>query len=149
MFTLLGLSLGALLDTVVGLIIAGCFLVFAIIVIIGQIKLFVKCDQEWWKAIIPFYSTYIFTVKICELHWAWFVGTLLVDLSIVSLGSATVLLRMFVKAMCFYNLGLKGRRDPIPSLIFGALFPEVTTCVYGYGSYVYDPYVEVKQSGLF
>lgn len=149
MFTLLGVTLGALLDTAVGLVIVGISLVFVIIAVVGQCRLFVKCGQEWWKAIIPFYSSYIFTVKICEMHWAWFVATLLVDLSIVEAGNIAVILRMFVKAMCFYNLGLKGRRDPVVSLIFGALFPEITTCVYGFGSYTYDPYVEVKQSGLF
>ena len=149
MFTLLGASLGAVLDTAVGLIVLGVACIGLVIYIVGIVKLFKKCGQEGWKAIIPFYSDYIFTVKICGLHWAWFVLTLLIDLSIISTEGTAIFLRFFVKAISFYNLGLKGHRDPVPSLIFGALFPEVVSCIYGFGSYTYDEFVEVKQSGLF
>lgn len=150
MFTALGSFIGAILDTAFGLILFIIGILFVLALIFGSVKLFQKCGQEGWKAIIPFYSDYIFTVKICGLHWAWFVGILLVNLSIVSIGGAAVVLRMFVKAMCFYNLGLKFHKDPIVSLVFGAIFPEIVTCVYGFGhTYDYDPYVEVKESGLF
>lgn len=149
MFTLLGASLGAILDTTFGLILLALCLIGVIIIIVGEVELFKKCGIPGWKAIVPFYSSYVFTVQICELHWAWFVATLLVDLSIVSTSGTTTFLRFFVKAMCYYNLGKKFHKDPVPSLIFGAIFPEIVTCYYGFGHHSYDRFVEVKKSGLF
>ena len=34
-------------------------LAIRIVILIGEIKLFIKCGQAWWKAIIPFYRTYV------------------------------------------------------------------------------------------
>lgn len=124
-------------------------LLFALIYVIGLAKLFKKCGIAGWKAIIPFYSDYIFTCQICGLHWAWYVGLLVGTLCLASDATVLVALRLFVKCMSFYNLAIKCNKDIPPTLIFGTLFPEITTMVYGYGSAVVDPYKEVKKSGLF
>ena len=50
-------------------------------------------------------------------------------------------------AFLFYYALLSGRI--LETLIFGTLFPEITTMVYGYGKAELDPYKEVKSSGLF
>lgn len=145
MFTLFGM----ILDTAFGIILAVVLCLGVVIYLVGSIRLFKKCGKEGWKAIIPFYSNYVFTCEICGLHWAWFVATLLIDLAVIEEGSIAVLLRFFVKAMAFYNLALKGHKETTPALIFGALFPEIVTCIYGFGSYEYDSYIDVKKSGLF
>lgn len=145
MFTLMGM----LLDTAVGIIIGVLALIGVFIYLYGQIRLFTKCGQEWWKAIIPFYNDYIFTVKICGLHWGWYVGILASSLLLANDQGIAVLLRFFVKGMCYYNLATRCSKDPIPSMIFGALFPEAVCVYYGLNNAYYDPFIEVKQSGLF
>lgn len=145
-----------LTDYTLGMISATLVLIFLIIAIvgiviylIGLVKLFKKAGQPGWCAIVPFYNDYVFTVKICGLHWAWYVGILASSLLLATSNYAASVLRLFVKGMCFYNLAIKCSKDPIPSMIFGALFPEVVTVVYGLNNSYYDNYIEVKPSGLF
>ena len=124
-------------------------LIITIIEIIAKVKLFNKCGKQGWKAIIPFYSSYVFIVEICGLHWAWFVGYIAVTL--VSLGkTAVTALRLFVNAASFYNLGIRCNRDKTAAMIFGAIFPSVVTVIYGLTSSItYNKDIEVKESGLF
>lgn len=123
--------------------------VLAILMLVARIKLFKKCGKEGWKAIIPFYSSYVFIVEICELHWAWFVVDLLIELSFITTEGLTSIIKVFVSAMCFYNLAIKGNKDKIPAMIFGGIFSGIMTLVYGLGSYQYNKEIEVKKSGLF
>lgn len=138
-----GVALGVV---VVALLIV---LVFYIFYVIGLAKLFKKAGIEGWKAIIPFYSDYLFTCKVCGLHWAWYVGLLVGSFAVASDATVLVILRLFVKCMSFYNLAIRCNKEIPPTLIFGTLFPEITTMVYGYGKAELDPYKEVKSSGLF
>lgn len=137
-----GLALGTLLIVMVVL------LGFYIIYVIGLARLFKKAGIEGWKAIIPVYNDYLFTCKVCGLHWAWFVGTIVGSFLTLE-GSVLAIFRIFVKAMSFYNLAIKCNKEIPPTMIFGALFPEIVTMVYGFGDYIIDPYKEVKPSGLF
>lgn len=124
-------------------------LLICIFLLIGKCKLFEKCGKSGWLAIVPFYGDYIFIVEICGLHWAWFVGVLLIALSVITTGGVSSVLKIFVNAMCFYNLAIKGKRDPIPAMIFGGLFNSIVAAVYGFGDYQYYPEIEVKNSGVF
>ena len=134
----------------VGLSLAICLLALAFIVVylFARVKFFKKCGKVGWYAIIPFYGTYIEYTEIAGLHWAWAAACIAVN--VLSISNATVrVLRLFVSAMSFYNIGLRGRKDPIPTMIFGALFPEVMTIIHGFGDYAYDGSIPVKLSGLF
>lgn len=142
-------NIGDFIATAFGLALLLVGILLIVIVIVGKVKLFQKCGKEGWKAIIPFYSDYVFTREICGLHWAWFVGLLVIDLYIVTSSPTATIIRFFVKAISFYNLALKCHKDPIPSFIFGGLFSGIVTCVYGFGRYDYDKYVDVKPSALF
>ena len=124
-------------------------LIFCIIYIVGLAKLFKKAGIEGWKAIIPFYNDYLFTCKICGLHWAWYAGLLVGSFAVAADATVLVILRLFVKCMSFYNLAIRCNKEIPPTLIFGTLFPEITTMVYGFGSATIDPYKEVKPSGIF
>ena len=121
---------------------------FIVVGIVAEVKLFKKCGKEGWKAIIPFYSTYVFTVEICGLHWAWFVATLATSLLSIS-NSVIRLLHIFINAMSFYNLATKCNKDKIASMIFGGLFPAITSMVYGFSKLDYDNSIPVKESGVF
>ena len=123
-------------------------LIITIIEIIAKIKLFNKCGKQGWKAIIPFYSSYVFIVEICGLHWAWYVGYLAA--SLFSLANVIVkALKIFVNAMSFYNLATRTNKDKITSMIFGGLFPSITTLVYGFSKLSYDKDIPVSESGVF
>ena len=102
----------------VGFLVAYILIMLAIIItlLIGRVKLFIKCGQKWWKAIIPFYGTYIFIVDITGLHWAFFILSITMFFNLYS-----VLLVYFVWAMTFYNLGKKFHRDVAAATIFGTL----------------------------
>lgn len=123
-------------------------LVLLCVLLFGRYILFKKCGEKGWKSFVPFYGTYVFYCEICGLHWAWFVATIIVDY--ISISSNVVqLLNIFVKAMAFYNLAIRCKKDPIPSMIFGGIAASITTMVYALSKIDYDKSIEVKQSGLF
>ena len=124
------------------------FIAIVVVILIGQCLLFKKCGQAAWKAIIPFYSKYVFFVEICGLHWAWFAGWMAVTFFSVENVVVSVL-KLFVYAMAFYNLALRCGKDRIPSMIFGGIFPSIVTIVYGLSNLLYNKEVEVKDSGVF
>ena len=120
----------------------------AVIFLIARIKMFKKCGKEGWKAIIPFYTNYVFCVEICGLHWAWFVASLVIGfLSVKNIYVSA--LNLFVNGMSYYNLAIRCKKDPIPSMIFGAIAPAIMACIYGFGTIDYDENIIVKSSGLF
>lgn len=141
--TLAGLGTLAILVLLLGTIL---LLVFCLI---GRIKLFKKAGLEGWKAIIPFYSDYVFYNTICGLHWAWAAASIIT--SVVSLEAFVVrIVTLLVNAFGFYNLAIKCHKDKTATMVFGALFPTITIMVYGMSkNTTYYPYEEVKQSGLF
>lgn len=136
-------NVGGIFNTLLGgIALLALIFVLAIVVLlaIGRILLFKKCNTPWWKAIIPFYSDYVFFVDICSLHWAWYLAYLILHVSPIPL---------FVNAIGFYNLAKKTGKDPIPSMIFGGVFPSVVTVVYGLSIKEFNADARVKQSGIF
>ena len=150
-----GRTVGDATSTIIATIGIGLFVVLClaclagtVLVIVGRCKLFTKCGQEGWKAIIPFYGEYVFLEKICGLHWGWFVAYAAV--TFLSFEATTVtFVKLIINAFAFYNLAIKCNKDKTESLIFGALFPGVVATIYGLGKAEYHPENEVKQSALF
>lgn len=127
------------------LILAIAILVFVILLLIGRIALFRKAGIAGWKAIIPFYSDYVMDVKVCGLHWAFFVAE-----EFLTFGSWTQVINVVIRAMRYYNLAKKCHKDAIPTTIFGALFPSIVEMVYGISSsYEYDQNEPVGNCGFF
>ena len=143
----LGLFTGAFLG--VFIIIAILLIAYAVAYIVALAKLFKKAGIEGWKAIIPFYNRYVFLNKVCGLHWAWFVVSLICTFSIIFTPTVTLAIGYFINAIAFYNLSIKCYKDKTASMIFGALAPEIMTMIYGFGSCNYSKYMPVKPSGLF
>lgn len=124
----MGTSIFIVLSILIGLI------VFLVLIIVGRWKLFTKAGIDGWKSIIPIYSDYIFIVKVCKLHWAFFVVVVF-----LTFGGVTVFINKFVYALCFYNLATICHKDKVATTIFGALFTGIVTMVYGISnSTVYD-----------
>jgi len=119
-----------------------------LIIIIARCKLFVKCGYAWWKAIIPIYRKYIFIVKICGLHWAWFIASV-ISLFIAVEANVVALIRLFVNAMSFYNLAIRSEKDKTEAMIFGAIVPGIMTMIYGFSRLEYNDDIDVKESGVF
>lgn len=131
----------------VGLIVIICVISLALVIclLIGRIKLFKKCGQAGWKAIIPFYSDYVMDCKICGLHWAFFVVE-----EFLTFGTYTQLVNVIIRSLRYYNLAVKCRKDSPATTIFGALFPSVVEMIYGFGSsYVYYENEPVGNCGYF
>ena len=142
-------NLIAITSVTVALVALTISLLFFVIYVVARVKMFKQCGKEGWKAIVPFYATYVEYVEIDGLHWGWFLAWLFITLGSTQ-NTAIFALRIFMKAASFYNLAIRCRKqDPIPSAIFGALFPEITTMVYGFSNIDYDPTIEVKQSAIF
>ena len=139
----------ALVGVGVALVVSLISLLFVILFVAARVRLFKKCGKEGWKAIIPFYATYVEYVEIDGLHWGWFLAWMTITIGSLE-NSFIFALRIFMKAASFYNLAVRCKKEnPIPSAIFGAFFPEITTMVYAFSNIDYDPTIEVKQSAIF
>lgn len=137
------LFVGPLLGVLIIFFIISIVLIISFIV--GRIKLFKKCGQAGWKAIIPFYGTYIQDVKIAGLHWSFFVLE-----EIWGFGLYSSILIIIVKIMSFYNLAKKFHKEPTASVIFGSIFSGAVTMIYGFSSsYIYDDKEPVSKCGIF
>lgn len=142
-------NLIAITSVTVALVALAISLLFFVIYVVARVKMFKQCGKEGWKAIVPFYATYVEYVEIDGLHWGWFLAWLFITLGSTQ-NTAIFALRIFMKAASFYNLAIRCRKqDPIPSAIFGAIFPEIMTMIYGFSKIDYDPTIEVKQSAIF
>ena len=134
-----------LLVTSIALIIV---LVGLSIFLIARVRLFRNCGKQGFKAIIPFYGTYVFYCEICGLHWAWFVAK--IAFGLLSINNTVVkILEVFINAMAFHNFALRARKGNIPAMIFGGIVPSIMTVIYGFSTFYYDPTIDVKNSGLF
>ncbi len=125
----------------------------AVVIIMGSVRLFNKCGQKGWKAIVPFYSTYVFCYDICGLHFVF--PLLIILFSLTSSDSSFwSTLGTIVKAVCygcaFYNLALRSNRKTTSTTVLGALLPDLMMIVFGYVSdFEYDEWVEVDEFGPF
>lgn len=113
------------------LCIAFC-IVLLVVMIVGRWMLFTKAGQAGWKAIIPFYSEYVFVVDVCKCHWVLFLLELLFFWNIPLL--------LFVNAMIHYNLGIKTHQSPT-AFIWFTIFGVPLDSIMGVcrKSYEYSP----------
>ena len=88
---LLGLSLGIIF--IVGFL----SLIVVILYYVGLWKLFEKCHENGWAAIIPYYSSYVLT-KIAGLHPLYFI--LIIARPIVKILDINVITSAFKVLLC-------------------------------------------------
>lgn len=133
---------------------------FAVIIIIGLWKLFVKAGKNGWEAIIPFYNYYVLC-EVAGLEWYWFIAlignyimSILSDFStffnsISIIGDiATILAAISV----YYNLSKKLHKDTgfvVAGVLTHYIFGPIVLCIAGFSkNYVYDKDVVVDKNGI-
>ncbi len=136
------------------LIIIACFVGIAVYVlyVVGLWKVFKKAGEDGWKALIPFYNTYVLT-KIVGLSWWWFllavaptiVGLVSGTSTLVSLGS---ICQIIANVCIAKNLSMKMHKDTA-TIVLLVLFPVVMYPVLGLGSSTWDESVQTPQNGVF
>ena len=123
----------------------------AIVVIIGEAKLFKKAGKPGWAAIVPFYNTYVL-VEIAGLNWWYFLiavsGSIFSILGIKGLSPITWIATGAVNFFIFYNLGKKFKKDPTTYGVLGIFFSGIIAAVLGYSKNMeYDSSVVVSPNG--
>lgn len=122
--------------------------------LIGLFKLFKKCRQEGWKAIVPFYNRFILTTDIAGLEWYWFLlwiaPTLIsftIDNSMFSgIADAVALL---ASINIYYNLSKKFNKSN-GWIILSVFFGWITIPLLGYSNKeTFNETVLVSKDGLF
>lgn len=54
-------------------------LIFYLLLIIAEWKIFTKAGEAGWKSLIPIYNVYVL-FKICKMHVGWFVATIVLSI---------------------------------------------------------------------
>lgn len=127
---------------------------WGIFYLIGLAKLFKKCSQEGWKAVVPFYNRFVLTTDIAGLEWYWFLfwiaPTLIsftIDSSMFSgIADAAALL---ASINIYYNLSKKFNKTT-GWIILSVFFGWITIPLLGY-SYkeTFNTTILVSKDGLF
>lgn len=130
------------------------FILFIIFLYLGLYifslsQIFKKAGIEPWKAIIPFYNDYLFTVEVCELHPVFYIVLFLAGTFSAKLGFLSSIIIALIKAASFYNLAIKSSKNEVTSSIFGALFSSIVTIVFGLGHSEYSKTKKVKNGAVF
>ena len=126
-------------------------LVFYVFYVIGLWKLFEKAGKEGWKAIIPFYNTFVL-VEISGLNWWYFLiaisGTICSILGIDGLNYICNLASLAVNFFIFYNLAKKMKQQPVGFAVASIFVAPIITMVLGFSSkYTYDNTIVVSPNG--
>ena len=66
-------AVGALAGAALALVIVGALIVLALVVliIVANCKMFKKAGEDWWKALVPLYNSWV-EARIGGLAWWWF-----------------------------------------------------------------------------
>lgn len=143
--TLLGVSIGLMIFLMLIVI------VFYIVYVIALAKLFNKAGEDGWKAIIPFYNTFVL-IQIAGLNWWYFLiaisGTICSIIGIDGLNYICNLASLAVNFFIFYNLAKKMKQQPIGFAVASIFVAPIITMVLGFSSkYTYDKNIVVSPNG--
>ena len=146
-------KLAALLGASIGLIIFVLLIIIAfyIVYVVALAKLFNKAGEAGWKAIIPFYNTFVL-IQIAGLNWWYFLiaisGTIFSILNIDGLDYICNLAALAVNFFVFYNLAKKMKQQPVGFAVASIFVAPIITMVLGFSNkYIYDKYIEVSPNG--
>ncbi len=122
-----------------------------ILIIVANCKIFKKAGEEWWKALIPLYSSWIET-KITGLAWWWFlIFAGLTALFGTKTGEANFVVYMGLLLTSFnynYNLAKKfGKTNGFA--VLNTILPVIGLPILAFGSAKYDKAAKVDKNGIF
>ena len=126
----------------------GFFAFFVIIVIavvvvqiVASVKVFQKAGVDGWKAIIPYYNTWV-KCEIAGVVWWFFLLVLATSitsvLGLVALAPLAGLVSLFGSFAVNYNLAIKFGKDPIGYGIGLTLLPVVFYSILAFGDAKYN-----------
>ena len=144
--TLTAFTAGAIVLVIIIGIIA---LAIAVFMLIAQCKLFTKAGEKWWKALIPFYSTWINT-KITGLAWWWCIIFIAITCCsfIPVVGSVMYWIVLLVGFNYNYNLAKKfGRSNGFAFLC--TILPIIGIPILAFGSSKYNKDANTDMNGIF
>lgn len=146
-------SLAAFLGASIGLIVVLGLIVIAfyVVYVVALAKLFKKAGEAGWKAIIPFYNTFVL-IQIAGLNWWYFLiaisGTIVSTLGINGLDTVCSLASLAVNFFIFYNLAKKMHQSPVGYAVGSIFVAPIITMVLGFSNnYTYDSSVKVSPNG--
>lgn len=146
-----GLLAGLGVAAIIGVVILG-ILVLAVLalVIVSNCKIFKKAGEDWWKAIIPLYNSWIET-KITGLAWWWFLifAGLSALLSSVPKGNPIIAVGLVLTSFNYnYNLAKKfGKTNGFA--VLNTFLPIVGLPILAFGSAKYNKSAKVDKNGIF
>ena len=121
-----------------------------ILIIVANCKIFKKAGEDWWKALIPLYNTWVET-RIAGLKWYWYpiyVGLFYLEFKSKNPGFAVSMIFFLVSFNYIYGICKKfGKSNGFAVLV--ALLPVVGLPILAFGSAKYDKNAEVDPNGIF
>ena len=115
-----------------------------IITLIGEYKMFEKVGVAGWKALIPFYNSYVAAIEVGKLDPVWGIAASF-GVLIPLLGPLVVL---FALININYAVAKKFGADDT-GVLLTILFAPIMYCVYGFGKATYNNNIDVPIHGLF
>ena len=140
------LSAGLVVFTVfVGLI----AIAIAVFLIIADCKMFKKAGESWWKALIPFYSTWV-EAKIAGLAWWWcpiMVGVASLA-TFKNLSTVAGIITLIISFNFYYNISKKfGKSNGFAVLC--TFLPVIGIPILAFGSAKYNADAKTDKNGIF
>ena len=124
-------------------------LALAIFLIIAECKMFKKAGEEWWKALVPVYNTWIET-KIAGLAWWWcpiILGVTALS-AFVNLSYVACIAALVISFNFYYNISKKfGKSNGFALLC--TLLPIIGIPILAFGSDKYNASVKTDKNGIF
>lgn len=121
----------------------------AVFLIIAECKVFKKAGEDWWKAIIPVYGTWI-SAKIAGLAW-WWCPILLGVSALSTIGDLSYITGFAALVIMFnfnYNISKKfGKTNGFAVLL--TLLPIIGVPILAFGSAKYQATVKTDKNGIF
>lgn len=145
-------STNALTGAVLALVIVGALIVLALIIliIVANCKMFKKAGEDWWKALVPLYNSWV-EARIGGLAWWWFLIFVVLTSLVGTLKevNVTVSMAMVLTSYNFsYNICKKFGKSGGFALLC-TLLPFIGFPILAFGSAKYDKSISTDQNGIF
>ena len=121
----------------------------AVVMIIAECKVFKKAGEDWWKALIPVYNSWIQT-KISGLAWWWFVIVIAIAAALQEFDENAVLYFALALITFNYNYNIAKKFNKSNGFAFlCTILPVIGYPILAFGSAKYEKDTKVDKNGIF